>query len=247
PRELRCRWPSTRLFRVDGPSTCLANEGTPTCPTRSWTPRAAGHRTRAGPLVPKTRDAVHTGTGSRRRRASHRSGLSQRLRRGWGWPPTGTGGRPPCPARGRRARRRPPRPRARPRSSSTPPPGARLLPGRASPPRPGKEITVRLRVLMEPRRGATYEQILALARATEEAGLDGFFRGDHYLGIDAGDPSYVPTDSWTTLAGLAVQTSRIRLGTLMTAATFRQPGSLAIIAATGSPMRRGRGRPGMRT
>jgi len=91
---------------------------------------------------------------------------------------------------------------------------------------------VRLRVLMEPRRGATYEQILALARAAEEAGLDGFFRGDHYLGIDPGDPSYLPTDSWTTLAGLAVQTSRIRLGTLMTAGTFRQPGSLAIIAAS---------------
>jgi F420-dependent oxidoreductase-like protein len=99
---------------------------------------------------------------------------------------------------------------------------------------------VRLRVLMEPRRGATYEQILALARAAEEAGLDGFFRGDHYLGIDAGDPSYLPTDSWTTLAGLAVQTSRIRLGTLMTAGTFRQPGSLAIIAATVDQMSGGR-------
>jgi F420-dependent oxidoreductase-like protein len=99
---------------------------------------------------------------------------------------------------------------------------------------------VRLRVLMEPRHGATYEQILALARTTEEADFDGFFRGDHYLGIDAADPSYLPTDSWTTLAGLAVQTSRVRLGTLVTAGTFRQPGQLAIIAATVDAMSGGR-------
>jgi F420-dependent oxidoreductase-like protein len=103
-----------------------------------------------------------------------------------------------------------------------------------------KEIFMRLRVLMEPRRGATYQQILALARTTEEAGFDGFFRGDHYLGIDAGDPSYLPSDSWTTLAGLALQTSRVRLGTLMTASTYRLPGPLAITVATVHAMSGGR-------
>jgi F420-dependent oxidoreductase-like protein len=99
---------------------------------------------------------------------------------------------------------------------------------------------MRLRVLLEPRHGATYEQILALARAAEESGFDAFFRSDHYLGIEAGDPAYVPTDSWATLAGLAVQTSRVRLGTLMTAATFRLPGPLAVAVATVHAMSGGR-------
>ncbi len=53
---------------------------------------------------------------------------------------------------------------------------------------------MKVRVLMEPRHGATYDRIAAMARAAEEAGFDGFFRGDHYLGIDAGDPDYLPTD-----------------------------------------------------
>ena len=99
---------------------------------------------------------------------------------------------------------------------------------------------MRLRVLMEPRHGATYEQTLAMARATEDAGFDAFFRSDHYLGIDVTDPSYLPTDSWTTLAGLALQTSRVRLGTLMTASTFRRPGPLAISVATVDAMSGGR-------
>ncbi len=99
---------------------------------------------------------------------------------------------------------------------------------------------MRLRVLLEPHHGATYAQILAFARAAEEAGFDAFFRGDHYLGIDAGDTGYRPTDSWTTLAGLAVQTERIRLGTLMTASTFRRPGPLAVAVATADEMSGGR-------
>ena len=99
---------------------------------------------------------------------------------------------------------------------------------------------MRLRVLLEPRYGATYQQILAMAQAAEETGFDGFFRGDHYLGIDSTDASYAPTDSWTTLAGLAVQTGRIRLGTLVTASTFRPPGMLAVIVATVHAMSGGR-------
>ena len=99
---------------------------------------------------------------------------------------------------------------------------------------------VKLRVLMEPRHGATYDRILAMAQTTEQAGFDGFFRGDHYLGIDAGDPDYLPTDSWTTLAGLARDTSRIRLGTLMTAGTFRNPAVVAMAVASVDQMSGGR-------
>jgi F420-dependent oxidoreductase-like protein len=93
---------------------------------------------------------------------------------------------------------------------------------------------------MEPRHGATYAQILALARATDDAGFDAFFRSDHLFGVDPNDPTYRPTDCWTTLAGLARDTSRIRLGALVTAATFRQPGLLATIVANVDEMSGGR-------
>jgi F420-dependent oxidoreductase-like protein len=99
---------------------------------------------------------------------------------------------------------------------------------------------MRLRVLLEPRYGASYAQILAMAQAAEESGFDAFFRSDHYLGIDPEEASYAPTDSWATLAGLAVQTGRIRLGTLMTASTFRYPGPLAMAVATVDAMSGGR-------
>ena len=99
---------------------------------------------------------------------------------------------------------------------------------------------MRLRVLLEPHHGASYDQILALARATEDSGFDAFFRSDHYQGIDPDDTGYRPTDSWTTLAGLAVQTERIRLGTLMTASTYRRPGPLAVTVATVDAMSGGR-------
>ena len=99
---------------------------------------------------------------------------------------------------------------------------------------------MRLRVLLEPHHGVTYAQILALATAAEEGGFDAFLRSDHYLGIDADETGYRPTDSWTTLAGLAVQTERIGLGTLMTASTYRHPGPLAIAVATVDAMSGGR-------
>ena len=99
---------------------------------------------------------------------------------------------------------------------------------------------MRLRILLEPHHGATYAQILALATAAQDAGFDAFFRSDHYLGIDAGDLTYQPTDSWTTLAGLAVQTSQVRIGTLVNASTFRLPGQLAVEVATVDQMSGGR-------
>ncbi len=99
---------------------------------------------------------------------------------------------------------------------------------------------MRLRVLLEPVAGATYDQLLAMARATERAGLDAFFRSDHYLGVNPTHPTFRPTDSWTTLGGLARETSTVRLGTLMTASTFRHPGQLAISVATVDQMSNGR-------
>ena len=100
---------------------------------------------------------------------------------------------------------------------------------------------------MEPRHGATYEQILTLARATDTAGFDAFFRSDHLFGVDPTDPTYRPTDCWTTLAGLARDTSRIRLGALVTAATFRRPGLLATIVASVDEMSGGRAELGLGT
>lgn len=99
---------------------------------------------------------------------------------------------------------------------------------------------MKLRVLMEPRHGATYDRIVGMAKATEEAGLDAFFRNDHYMGIDSTDLEYRPTDSWTSLAGVARETSRVKLGTLMTAGTFRHPGPLAMAVATVDQMSEGR-------
>ncbi|RBY88488.1 LLM class F420-dependent oxidoreductase [Blastococcus sp. TF02A-26] len=98
---------------------------------------------------------------------------------------------------------------------------------------------MQLRIFTEPQQGATYDDILAVARRTEETGFDAFFRSDHYLAM-GGDGLPGPTDAWLTLAGLARETSRIRLGTLMTAATFRLPGPLAISVAQVDQMSGGR-------
>ncbi|MEV6694400.1 LLM class F420-dependent oxidoreductase [Micromonospora sp. NPDC051196] len=97
-----------------------------------------------------------------------------------------------------------------------------------------------LRIFTEPQQGATYDDLLAVARRAEETGFGAFFRSDHYLkmGSVSGDPG--PTDAWTTLAGLARDTRSIRLGTLMTAATFRLPGPLAITVAQVDQMSGGR-------
>ncbi len=93
--------------------------------------------------------------------------------------------------------------------------------------------------MTEPQMGATYDDQLAVARRAEETGFDAFFRSDHYLAM-GGDGLPGPTDAWITLAGLARETRRIRLGTLMTAATFRLPGPLAISVAQVDQMSGGR-------
>lgn len=97
-----------------------------------------------------------------------------------------------------------------------------------------------LRIFTEPQQGAAYQTLARVARAAEDLGFAAFFRSDHYMkmGNVPGLPG--PTDAWATLAGLAVQTSRIRLGTLMSPATFRLPGPLAIIVAQVDRMSGGR-------
>ncbi|MGW6842812.1 LLM class F420-dependent oxidoreductase [Streptomyces sp. NPDC054958] len=97
-----------------------------------------------------------------------------------------------------------------------------------------------LRVFTEPQQGASYDTLLTVAKATEDLGFDAFFRSDHYLRMGSSDGLPGPTDAWITLAGLARETKRIRLGTLMTAGTFRLPGVLAIQVAQVDQMSGGR-------
>jgi F420-dependent oxidoreductase-like protein len=99
---------------------------------------------------------------------------------------------------------------------------------------------MRLRIFTEPQQGADYDTLLRVAKTAEDLGFDAFFRSDHYLkmGNVSGLPG--PTDAWITLAGLARETSRIRLGTLMSPATFRYPGPLAISVAQVDQMSGGR-------
>ncbi|MER7989994.1 LLM class F420-dependent oxidoreductase [Streptomyces noursei] len=97
-----------------------------------------------------------------------------------------------------------------------------------------------LRIFTEPQQGASYDTLLTVAKATEDLGFDAFFRSDHYLRMGDSDGLPGPTDAWITLAGLARETKRIRLGTLMTAGTFRLPGVLAIQVAQVDQMSGGR-------
>lgn len=97
-----------------------------------------------------------------------------------------------------------------------------------------------LRIFTEPQQGASYETLLIVAKATEDLGFDGFFRSDHYLRMGSADGLPGPTDAWITLAGLARETKHLRLGTLMTAGTFRLPGVLAIQVAQVDQMSGGR-------
>ncbi|GAA1950726.1 LLM class F420-dependent oxidoreductase [Kitasatospora viridis] len=99
---------------------------------------------------------------------------------------------------------------------------------------------VDLRIFTEPQQGADYETLLRVAKTAEQLGYDGFFRSDHYLKMGSASGLPGPTDAWITLAGLARETERIRLGTLMTAATFRLPGVLAIQVAQVDAMSGGR-------
>lgn len=101
-------------------------------------------------------------------------------------------------------------------------------------------VPMKLRIFTEPQQGATYDELLTVALAAERLGFDAFFRSDHYMRLGPGDPGPGSTDAWTTLAGLARDTSTIRLGTLVTPITFRLPGPLAISVAQVDQMSGGR-------
>lgn len=100
-------------------------------------------------------------------------------------------------------------------------------------------MTTDLRIFTEPQQGATYDDLLRVAQTSEALGFGGFFRSDHYLHM-SGDGGPGPTDAWTTLAGLARETTTIRLGTLVTSATFRLPGPLSVQVAGVDQMSSGR-------
>jgi F420-dependent oxidoreductase-like protein len=99
---------------------------------------------------------------------------------------------------------------------------------------------MRFRIFVEPQEGATYDEQCALAQRAEALGFDAFFRSDHYISFFGGLGLPGPTDAWVTLAGLARDTSRLRLGTLVSPVTFRQPGPLAITVAQVDSMSGGR-------
>ena len=103
---------------------------------------------------------------------------------------------------------------------------------------------MKLRIFVEPQQGASYDQLLAVALKAETAGFDAFFRSDHFLTM-GGDGLPGPSDAWITLAGIARDTQRIRLGTLVTSSTFRAPGLLADEVALVDAMSNGRAELGL--
>lgn len=102
------------------------------------------------------------------------------------------------------------------------------------------ESTMRVCIFTEPHRGATYDEQLRLARLAEECGYEGYLRADHYRSMSDDHGSPGPTDAWITLAGLAREISRIRIGTLVSSVTFRLPGPLAVMVAQVDQMSGGR-------
>ncbi|MBA2265672.1 MAG: LLM class flavin-dependent oxidoreductase [Chloroflexi bacterium] len=98
---------------------------------------------------------------------------------------------------------------------------------------------MRYALMTEPQQGLSYDEILALARTAEDAGLEAFFRSDHYASFP-GESGLPTTDAWATLAGIARETTTIRIGTLVSPVTFRIPGSLAKVIQTVDEMSGGR-------
>jgi alkanesulfonate monooxygenase SsuD/methylene tetrahydromethanopterin reductase-like flavin-dependent oxidoreductase (luciferase family) len=97
---------------------------------------------------------------------------------------------------------------------------------------------MRLALMIEGQEGVRWEQWIALARACEDAGLEGLFRSDHYTGFLGGGGGSL--DAWSTVSALAAITERIQLGTLVSPATFRHPSILARMVASASRVSGGR-------
>ena len=105
-------------------------------------------------------------------------------------------------------------------------------------------MTIRLALMTEPQQGLSYDEILDAARVAEAAGLEAFFRSDHFASFPG--PAGLPTtEAWSTLAGLARDTTTIRIGSLVSPATFRIPGVFAKQVATVDEMSGGRVEVGM--
>ena len=97
-----------------------------------------------------------------------------------------------------------------------------------------------LRIFTEPQLGASHASLVAMAQATREHGFDGFFRSDHVLTMGGASGLPGPSESFVSLGAIAVQVPDIRLGTLVSSATFRHPSMLAIAAATVDDISAGR-------
>lgn len=99
---------------------------------------------------------------------------------------------------------------------------------------------MRVCVFTEPHRGATFDEMLRAAQHAEAAGYDGFFRADHFMPVNKSDGFPGPSDAWVTLGAIARETRTIRLGTLLTSATFRHPAITAVTVAQVDEMSNGR-------
>jgi F420-dependent oxidoreductase-like protein len=95
-------------------------------------------------------------------------------------------------------------------------------------------------LMIEGQEGVTWPQWVALARACEEHGIPSLFRSDHYMNLDGQHPERGSLDAWGTLCGLAAETSTLRLGTMVSPATFRHPSMLAKIVTTADHISGGR-------
>jgi F420-dependent oxidoreductase-like protein len=93
--------------------------------------------------------------------------------------------------------------------------------------------------MIEGQEDVTWNQWVALARACEESGIETLFRSDHYLSVQ-GEHGHASLDAWATLSALAAITSRLRLGTLVSPATFRHPSVLAKMVVTADHVSGGR-------
>src|SRR4051794_19662402 len=94
--------------------------------------------------------------------------------------------------------------------------------------------------MIEGQEDVSWRQWLDLAQACEAHGIPTLFRSDHYMNLDGQHPERVALDAWATICGLAAVTSRLRLGTMVSPATFRHPSMLAKLVATADHISQGR-------
>ncbi len=93
--------------------------------------------------------------------------------------------------------------------------------------------------MIEGQEDVTWEDWKALAAACERAGVDTLFRSDHYLSVVEGSRRG-SLDAWATICALGAITDRLRLGTLVSPATFRHPAVLAKMVTTADHITSGR-------